>query len=121
MDNSADILEPIFWRDEILQIMYWLHGEGLGELIAPRDLVSFLQINESDARAHLLAMQEEGYVACPDSMADRFSLTAFGNNEGKRLFSAEFAGLTAQGHGECNNPDCACHTLGPDACEKLHA
>ncbi len=119
MDNAGDILEPIFWRDEILQIMYWLRGEGLGEIIAPRDLVSFLQIDEASARGHLLEMQAEGYVVCPEnaSAGDHFTLTEFGIQEGQRLFAAEFAGLTAQGHGECNNPDCACHTLGPDACE----
>ncbi len=123
MENAEDILEPIFWRDEILQIMYWLRGEGLGEVIAPRDLVAFLQLEEETVRAHLLEMQREGYVTCPANasagdLRDRFTLTDFGINEGKRLFAAEFAGLTAQGHGECNNPDCACHTLGPEACEK---
>ncbi len=118
MQNADNILEPIFWRDEILQIMYWLRGEGLGEVIAPHELVSFLQIDEEVARDHLLKMKEEGYVSCLESRPDRFQLSDFGITEGKRLFAAEFAGLTAQGHGECNNPDCACHTLGPEACEK---
>lgn len=123
MENAEDILEPIFWRDEILQIMYWLRGEGLGEVIAPRDLISFLQIDEEAARSHLLKMKAEGYVSNPENanakdLLDRFQLSDFGISEGKRLFAAEFAGLMAQGHGECNNPDCACHTLGPDACEQ---
>jgi hypothetical protein len=35
--------QDIYWRDEILQLMFWLKGEGILEDVAPEDLRRFLQ------------------------------------------------------------------------------
>ena len=29
---------PIYWQDEILQMMYWMRGEGLGEIVALNEM-----------------------------------------------------------------------------------
>lgn len=111
-----DPLDSIYWRDEILQILYWYRGEGFGETVSPQDLVTFLGVEEELPRNHLERMVEEGYVT-RIGVPTRYRLTDFGVREGGRRFADEFAGLTGQAHGECNNPSCSCRTLGPAACE----
>lgn len=117
MEASDETLETLFWRDEILQIMFWLRGEGIGEAVSPRDLLSFLGIAEDQARSVLEQMVETAFVEHLPETSDRYRLTEWGIQEGGRHFAEEFAGMTNQGHGECNDPNCACHTLGPQACE----
>ncbi len=111
-----DPLDAIYWRDEILQILFWFRGEGLGEAITARDLVTFLGTEEALAEHHLQRLADQGYVARIDGQRAKYQLTPWGVEEGGRRFADEFAGLTGQAHGECNNPNCSCQTLGPDAC-----
>lgn len=116
-----DPLDFIFWRDEILQILYWFQGEGFGEVASPGDLVPFLEADEAFIRQQLVLLTDEGYVRCAEGLADRFELTELGRCEGARRFADEFAGLTNQAHGECDDPKCACRTEGPQACTARNA
>lgn len=119
MDNPLDAL---YWRDELLQILYWFHGEGLGDSVAPGDLLPFLNAEEQPIVQHLDRLVEDGYATRKDGPPARYALTELGIREGGRRFADEFAGLTGQAHGECNNPDCSCKTLGPEACAaRIHA
>ena len=119
MDNPLD---AIYWRDELLQILYWFRGEGLGEAVTPRDLLPFLSADEALIRLHLDHLVDDGYVQRVDGTPVRYQLTEWGVKEGGRRFADEFTGLTGQAHGECNNPNCSCRTLGPEACEaRSHA
>lgn len=112
-----DPLDDLFWRDEILQIMYWLRGEGLSEAVAPSDLITFLHVSEDKVQEQLERLVEEGYARRVGDGQPRYELTDWGVKEGGRCFADAFAGLTKQAHGACNNPNCACQTLGPEACE----
>jgi len=104
-------LDYLFWRDELLQVMYWMIGEGLAAEPSPAQLENFLGAPEVVITEVLGRMVEDGYV-CRGS-GGGFALTSLGLSEGKRSFSDEFAALTHQAHGECS-PDCSfCH--GPDA------
>jgi hypothetical protein len=96
-----------------LQIMFWFRGEGLGESVTPDDLVVFLGTEPDAVRQHLDQLVADGYA---ERSGGRYTLTERGVQEGGRRFADEFAGLTGQAHGECNNPDCSCHTLGPAFC-----
>lgn len=116
MGIMTNPLDDIFWRDEILQILFWFRGEGLGEAVTARDLVSFLGAEETLVEHHLGRLAEDGYVSRSEDAPARFQLTPWGVEEGGRRFADEFAGLTGQAHGECNNPNCSCQTLGPEAC-----
>ena len=42
--------------------------------------------------------------------AEKYRLTEMGMREGGRRFADEFDGLLQQGHYECNDPDCDCHS-----------
>lgn len=112
-----DPLDAIRWRDEVLQMLYWYRGEGLGDVVTPLDLAPFLVADPELVEGHLDYLVEEGYVATVEGSPPRYQLTERGIKEGGRRFADEFAGLTGQAHGECSNPNCSCQTLGPAACE----
>ncbi len=112
-----DPLDAIRWRDEVLQVLYWYRGEGLGDTVTPLDLVPFLVAEPVLVKAQLDELVKEGYVTAIEDATVRYALTEQGIKEGGRRFADEFAGLTGQAHGECSNPNCSCQTLGPAACE----
>jgi hypothetical protein len=111
-----DPLDDLYWRDEILQIMYWLRGENLGEVVSAEDLSPFLGESGEFIQPFLEGLVEEGFAERIEDGELRYQLTEMGIKEGGRRFEEEFTGLTNQGHGECNNPNCFCKTLGPAAC-----
>ena len=104
-------------RDEMLQVLFWMRGEGLGEVVRPRELTGFLDGPEPDFRRLLEQLVEDG-LAREDGGG--FRLTESGLAEGRRRFVEEFAPLLRQGHGECNDPDCPCHDGDPAACWTRH-
>ena len=96
----------LFWRDEILQVMYWMAGEGLGESVTPDDLVSFLRADSDLIAAVMARVAQERFLELAPS--GTYKLTELGMDAGKRGFALEFEGMMAQGHGDCD-PDCWCH------------
>ncbi len=105
-------LDYLFWRDELLQVMYWMMGEGLATEPTPAQLENFLGAAATGISQILGRMVEDGYVN--RGAGGGFCLTGLGLTEGKRSFSEEFAALTHQAHGECS-PDCSfCHGPGAD-------
>ncbi len=130
VQDSRPLLSDIFWRDEILQVMYWHQGEGFGTEITARDLQTFLTTDEQSVVAHLERMVAEGYLERADlSFAARegdspppsYYFTEFGAREGARRFADEFADITKQAHGDCP-PDCPiCKDLPPEDCVHCHS
>lgn len=117
MPDPADAIRR---RDEILQVMVWMRGEGLADAVGVPELRVFL--NEDTATtlaADLAFMAESGLLESAGE--GRFRLTARGRTEGGRRFQDEFAELMHQGHGACSDPNCDCHQLGPEACAHAHA
>jgi hypothetical protein len=102
MDNPLD---DLFWRDEILQIMYWFQGEGFGEVVTPEELYRFLAQDAPDLTDLLITMVEDGWLAIVDT--NRYRLTELGRKEGSRRFADAFEELTKPAHGECS-ADCDC-------------
>ena len=67
--RGADPLDALKRRDEILQIMFWLFGEGLGPDVAPADIIRFVD-DRCTVHATLRQLVEEGLAeACPVSRA----------------------------------------------------
>lgn len=102
-------------RDEVLQVLYWMQGEGLAVDARPADLVPFLDGGEAEIAEHLETLRRSGYVEQTGNEGSRYRLTVVGQQEGRRRFSEEFAPLLRQGHGECNDPECDCHITGDPA------
>lgn len=105
----SSALDDLYWQDEILQVMYWLLGEGFADRVTVSDLRKFLEADPALLKqnlaylsnAHLLSNLNEAYV-----------LTETGTEEAKRRFVDEFRPFLGQsGHGECSD-DCWC--MDPD-------
>jgi hypothetical protein len=54
--------QGIYWRDEILQLMFWLRGKGLLQEVAPDDLRSFLEADPGHLETRLEQLVQEGYL-----------------------------------------------------------
>lgn len=114
-DSTMPELDYLRWRDELLQVMYWMLGEGLGDRPSASMIENFLSADPAVIRPTLRRMTDEGYIT--EVSEGCFALSSRGLGEGKRSFSDEFHGLTHQGHGECS-PDCTfCHSPEGDPSE----
>jgi hypothetical protein len=104
----------LFWRDEILQVMYWMLGEGLGGEVGPAQIKVFLGGDEPELEQVMQQVVADGFLERRGPA--RFALTELGKDAGKRSFALEFEGLLGQAHGECG-PDCWCHKSAARAAE----
>jgi hypothetical protein len=101
-----DELEVLRVRDEVLQAMYWMASEGLGDHPTADQLARFLAVPASTLGAYLDRFCADGDI---DRVGDGYRLTATGETAGKRTFADEMAELTGATHGECDE-DCWCHS-----------
>lgn len=108
---KSDALRAMFWRSEILQVMYWLRGEGLGEVVDSGLLERFLGVDASVGVSYLERMADDGYL---DRVDDGYVLSPRGLEEGRIEFAMSFADMTKPAHGECS-PDCWCHASPEEA------
>ena len=108
-----DPVQELKRRDEILQVMFWLEGEGLGPDVALPDLLRFVD-DPPAVEGALARLVEDGYVeAEPAVPGARYRLTRLGQDEGRRRFLDEFEPYLARhSHGECGAADCDCHAGG---------
>jgi len=114
--SAPDSVDSLKQRDEILQIMFWLHGEGLGPDVAVLDILRFVD-DERAVRAALGQLVEDGHLEAfgEDGAVIRYRLTATGVHEGRRRFLDEFEPYLARhAHGECGTADCDCHRGGTE-------
>ena len=108
-------LDALRVREEVLQAMYWLAGEGLAETPTAEELARFLAVPAATLEPYLERFVLDGYV---EHAGDGYGMTERGRELGKRSFADEFAGLTGQAHGECDE-DCWCHESPEEAARCL--
>lgn len=106
-------------RDEVLELLYWTEGEGFSGASTLDAIARFLTHGRDDVLRTLTRLVERGDVSC-DNVTAEYRLTETGRKEAARRFAEEFAPMLAQGHGECNDPQCDCHT-GPLGAAECHA
>lgn len=111
--------DSIARRDEVLELLYWLEGEGFDDAATLPRITRFLAYAEPEVRETLTLLVQRGDVRY-DEASDEYRLTDSGRREAARRFAEEFAPLLNQGHGECNDPDCDCHT-NPAGAAECHA
>ncbi len=110
---TDDALVALRCRDDILQAMYWLRGEGFGEDSDVASLASFLVLDEELLRQQLAMLVVDGLL---EESRGRYRLSEAGVREGGRRFADEFADLQKTAHGECG-PDCPiCKDTPRDRC-----
>lgn len=93
--------------DEVLELLFWLQGEGLAEDGTLPQMARFLTYPEAEVAILLDRLCERGDVE-RDPEGERFRLTEVGKPEAGRRFKETFQELLSQGHGECNDPECDC-------------
>lgn len=111
-EPRSEALRALYWREEILQMMFWIKGEGFGNEVDPEVLERFLGVRSEIGIQYLNRLVEEGkLLKNPEGL---YSLTDEGHKLGARGFADEFAELTKPGHGECGD-DCWCHASPEEA------
>ena len=112
-ERAFDPMAALRCRDDILQAMYWMRGEGFGEETDDQMLQSFLVVDEALLREQLEVLVEEEYL---DESGGWYRLSALGVREGGRRFADEFSDLQSTAHGDCG-PSCKhCEGVPRDAC-----
>lgn len=119
--TGADAADGLRAQDEILQVLFWMRGEELGEVVRPEDLEVFLTPREDrDLTPAFRRLAEKGLVEeAEEAGGPAFRLTEEGLLEGGRRFADEFADIAGQAHASCNDPDCACQS-DPAAAAECH-
>ena len=96
--DSAAVAE-IARRDEVLELLFWMRGQGFGEALSAKDLAAFLVYPEPEIAATLQTLAALGAV---ERRAGSFyALTEAGVPEARRRFVDDFREMLAEGHGEC--------------------
>jgi hypothetical protein len=112
-ERAFDPMAALRCRDDILQAMYWMRGEGFGEETDAGMLQSFLVVDEALLGEQLAVLVEEDYL---EETGGRYRLSELGIKEGGRRFADEFSGLQSTAHGDCG-PECpTCKGVPRDAC-----
>lgn len=117
LGGAADAEPPLDLerRDEVLQVMFWVTGEGLGPDVTAGDVARFVG-DEPLVAAVLGQLVEQRYAERHEATdgTTRYRLTPLGEREGRRRFLDEFEPYLARSAhgGECGSPDCDCHTGG---------
>ena len=109
---SGDGFEEARLQSELLELLYWLQGEGFGDDATIPHMLRFVGWPEAEVRRVLERLVERGDVAVQD---DVYTLTVLGRSEAARRFADDFAEMMKHGHGECDDPDCDCHD-NPESC-----
>ena len=100
---KSEALRALYWRSEILQVMYWLRGEGLGEVVDADLLARFLGVDAEVGVGYLDRLVSDGYLEIVPGGG--YVMSESGLAEGKTEFALSFAELTRPTHGECS-ADC---------------
>ena len=106
--NPTNQLDALFWREEILQGLYWMEGEGLADAVPFGRLLSLLDTKAEKLLLHLRLNIAAGYLQTDgDELTDTSAvrLTPMGKKEAGNIFRNAFEGMQKGGHGECG-PDC---------------
>ena len=110
-EPKSETLRALYWRSEILQVMYWLRGEGFGDQVDPGLLERFLGVDAAIGVQYLDRLVDEGYL---ERFGDRYALSPLGVKEGGLEFAMSFEEMTRPTHGECSD-DCWCHSSPEEA------
>jgi len=104
IENSP--IRSMFWKDEILQVLYWMDGEGIGSKVSASNMLPFLNTSKQNLQYHLSKLTKEGFLNREENNGNiLFSLLGIGKIEGAKNFAEAFQGMQKAGHGECG-PDC---------------
>jgi hypothetical protein len=105
--------DQVLLRDEILEVMFWMRGEGIAAEPPPSQLRRFLNLSAEELDGALLSLMAADLVTVktiPEA-GTAYELTGAGIEEAKRRFHEAFADYFGkESHLECSEPGCDCHS-----------
>lgn len=105
-------LDALRIREDVLQAMFWMSSEGLGDEPTCEQLARFVAIPPDQLEVHLQRFLDERWIT--STPGGGWVASERGKQLGREGFAEEFQGLTGSGHGECD-ADCWCHESGDEA------
>ncbi len=121
--TNKNAVDALFWREEILQVLYWMEGEGLETAVPFNRLMVLLNTTSKNLLFHLQKNLEAGYLQTEDDELTENSsvkMTPVGKKEAGAIFRNAFEGMQKAGHGECG-PDCEfCYSEGEKLEDCVH-
>ena len=122
-NTNTQALDALFWREEILQVLYWMDGEGLADAVPFSRLMVLLNTDSHNLLLHLKKNIAAGFLKTEDDEVSEKSsvlLTPEGKKEAGSIFRSAFEGMQNAGHGECG-PDCPfCYQDGEKTEDCIH-
>jgi hypothetical protein len=103
---KSEALRALYWRSEILRVVYWLRGEGFGDLVDVPLVAQFLGDEAEDGIGYVDGLVEDGYLVRD---GEWYALSARGLREGEAEFATAFSDLLHPSSGPCS-PECWCQT-----------
>jgi DNA-binding transcriptional regulator PaaX len=102
-------------------MLYWIEGEGFSGAATLEAITRFLSHSADEVRGALDDLVQRGDISHIAATGE-YRLTETGRREAARRFAEEFAPMLHQGHGECNDPNCDCHSnpMGAAQCRSGH-
>jgi len=101
---KSEALRNLYWRSEILRVMYWLRGEGLGDLVDVPMVRRYLDIRVDECRSQLCGLVDEGSIVADGAW---FAISPGGLADGEVEYATLFADLARPANGRCSD-ECWC-------------
>lgn len=120
MAEVSNPVERLRCRDELLQILFWLSGEGFQSDMTADGICRFTEWSREEIERALDDAADAGLVE--PLGGGRYDLSPQGRREGGRRFLDEFAHIRARDThgGGCSDPDCDCHSGAGAPCIHEH-
>ncbi len=105
-------LRTLYWRSEILRVVYWLYGEGLGDIVDVDLIREYLDLDAGENLAtYLDQLVEDGSLVADGNW---YALSARAMADGEARLATAFTDLVRPVASECDG-DCWCQTSAAEA------
>ena len=109
---KSEELRLLYWRSEILRVVYWLRGEGLGDLVDVDLLRQYLDVDaHATLSAYLDVLVQDGSLVRD---GEWYALSAGGLAEGQAQAATAFTDHVRPVVNECDD-ECWCQTSAAEA------
>ena len=109
---KSEYLRVLYWRSEILQVVYWLHGEGLGDVVDIDLIRQYLGVDAHENLSTYLDMLVADGSLVRDG--DWYALSDRAMADGEAELATAFTDQVHPVASECAD-DCWCQTSAVEA------
>lgn len=99
--RPSNAVQRLVNREEVLQICFWLDGEGLASSYEADFIERFIDAQTPEVEAALTELANQGKLVSVAGQAGTYRFTDAGRKLAGRLFADGFSDMQKAGHGEC--------------------